>query len=282
MTDLPSPWLRSTQWLADHLDAPDIVIIDASFYLPNMGRDAEAEYLAGHVPGAIRFDVDTVKDDRNPLPHMLPQPHVFASHMRRMGIGDGNTIAIYDGHGLFAAPRVWWMFRIFGAERVFIIDGGLPKWKAEGRALEEGKPQRRPGHFTVRFDSGSVRDIDDVKSALKTGSHQIIDARSAERFAGSAPEPRTGLASGHMPGSLNVPFADLLRDGRLKPVEELKVIFETAGIDWSRPIITSCGSGVSAAVLGLALDAVGHRNWGLYDGSWSEWGSTPDAPVERG
>ena len=275
MSDLPSTWLRSTQWLADHLSAPDLVIVDGSWYLPPEGRDAKAEYLACHIPGAVHFDIDTIKDTNSTLPHMLPRPEVFASAMRKMGIGDGASILVYDGSGLFAAPRVWWTLRVFGVERVFILDGGLPKWKAEGRPLEEGAVMRRPVHFTARLNSTAVRDLADVAKALASGSAQVVDARPAARFAGAAPEPRPGLPSGHMPGARNVPFAELLRDGHLKPAAELKQVFAAAGVDMSKPIITSCGSGVSASILGVALEAAGARDWSLYDGSWAEWGADP-------
>jgi len=281
MPETRSPWLRSTDWLAERLHAPDVVIVDGSYYLSTMNRDAEAEYLAGHIPGAIRFDIDAVKDASNPLPHMLPRPDVFASACRKLGIGDGATILVYDGMGLFSAPRVWWTFRTFGVERVFILDGGLPKWKAEGRPLQDGRVTRRPAHFTARFDAGAVSDLADVRKALDAGTIQVVDARPAERFAGTAPEPRPGISSGHMPGALNVPFASLIADGRLKPVEEVRAAFAAAGVDLTRPIITSCGSGVSAAILGLALDAQGHRNWALYDGSWAEWASTAACPIAK-
>ena len=274
MDNLPSTWLRSTEWLSDHLSAPDLVVVDGSWYLPTHHRDAQAEYLAGHIPGAVHFDIDTVKDTTSDLPHMLPRPEGFASAMRKMGIGDGASILVYDGLGLFSAPRVWWMFRVFGLERVFILDGGLPRWKAEGRRLEEGRVERRPAHFTARFNSGAVRDLADVAKALQAGV-QVVDARSSERFTGTAPEPRAGLPRGHMPGALNVPSSMLTIEGRLKPKSDLMAIFAAAGVDPTKPIITTCGSGVSAVVLGLALDAVGAREWSVYDGSWSEWGAAP-------
>lgn len=274
MSELPAAALRSTQWLADHLEAPDLVVVDGSWYLPAHNRDAHAEYLAGHIPGAVHIDIDKVKDSASPLPHMLPRPEAFASAMRKLGIGDGASILVYDGLGLFSAPRVWWMFRVFGVERVFILDGGLPKWKAEGRPLEAGPVKRREAHFTARFNAGAVADMADVAKALKQGI-QVIDARPADRFAGQVPEPRPGLPSGHMPGAINVPSGMLSKEGHLKSKEELRAIFKEAGIDPAKPIICTCGSGVSAVVLGLALDAAGARDWTIYDGSWAEWGADP-------
>lgn len=281
MSDLPSPWLRSTEWLADHLNAPDLIIVDGSWYLPTDNRDAHAEYLASHIPGALHFDIDTVKDKESSLPHMLPRPEAFASAMRKMGIGDGASILVYDGPGFFSAPRVWWTFRVFGLERVFILDGGFAKWQAEGRPVEEGPVKRRETHFTARFNAGAVRDLTDVAKALQAGV-QVVDARSAARFSGAAPEPRAGLESGHMPGALNVPWTELLQDGRLKSRDELSAIFKAAGVDPAKPTITTCGSGVSAAIVGMGLEAAGARDWMLYDGSWSEWGADPKTPKAKG
>jgi thiosulfate/3-mercaptopyruvate sulfurtransferase len=206
--------LVSTQWLQDHLDAPDIVVVDGSYYLPAMKRNAREEYLSGHIPGAVYFDIDAISDHSSDLPHMLPSPEAFSSAMRSMGIGDGITIVVYDGIGLFSAPRVWWTFRTFGVRDVYILDGGLPKWKTEGRALDFGEVRRTPRHFTSRFNRGAVADVDDVKKALAHPDIQVVDARSAGRFAGTAPEPRPGLKSGHMPGALNLPYDTLLEDGR--------------------------------------------------------------------
>lgn len=281
MTALPSPHLRSSEWLAEHLSAPDLVVVDASWYLPSDNRDAHGEYLAGHIPGAVHFDIDTVKDKDSPLPHMLPRPEVFASAMRKMGIGDGASILVYDGLGFFSAPRVWWTFRVFGVERVFLLDGGLPKWKAEGRPLEEGDVKRRESHFTTRFNAGAVRDLADVAKALQAGV-QVLDARSAARFSGAVPEPRAGLEAGHMPGARNVPWTELVRDGRLKSQAELAAIFKAAGVDPAKPLITTCGSGVSAAIIGMAAEAVGARDWTLYDGSWAEWGGDPTTAKAKG
>jgi thiosulfate/3-mercaptopyruvate sulfurtransferase len=283
MTALPSPWLRSTDWLAEHLGYPDLVVLDGSYYLSTMKRDAEAEFLAGHIPGAQRFDIDVVKDKDSDLPHMMPDATVFAAACRKLGIGDGKSVLIYDGLGLFSAPRVWWMFRNFGVERVFILDGGLPKWVAEGREVATGPAQSREArHFTARRNHGAVADLGDVKKALASGRTQVVDARPADRFRGETPEPRAGLKSGHMPGSLNVPFAGLVENGRLVSQERIRDVFTAGGVDLDRPVITSCGSGVSAAILWLAMDAIGKQPAGLYDGSWAEWGGREDCPVVTG
>jgi len=275
-----SRWLVSTQWLQDHLQAPDIVVVDGSYYLSTMNRNAREEYAAAHIPGAVFLDIDSVKDRTSNLPHMMPPPEVFSSAMRELGIGDGQTIVVYDGLGLFSAPRVWWMFRTFGVRDVYILDGGMPKWKAEGRPIDFGEVRRTPRHFTSRFDRGAVADVNDVKKALATPDMQVVDARSAERFAGTAPEPRPGLPSGHMPGALNLPWDRLLQDGRLLPRDKVAKVFADAGIDVSRPIVTTCGSGVSAAILWFALDAIGKEPKALYDGSWTEWASRGDLPIE--
>jgi thiosulfate/3-mercaptopyruvate sulfurtransferase len=280
MTALPSSWLRSTDWLADHLHAPDLVILDASYYLSTMNRDAEAEFLAGHIPGAQRFDIDAVKDKESDLPHMMPPSTVFQSACRKLGIGDGKSVLVYDGAGLFSAPRVWWMFRTFGVDRVFILDGGLPKWQAEGREIETGPARsREERHFTARRNHGAVADLGDVKKALASAKVQVVDARPADRFSGATPEPRAGLKSGHMPGALNLPFGKIVKDGRLVSQDVIRQAFTDAGVDLDRPVITSCGSGVSAAILWLALDAIGKEPAGLYDGSWAEWGGRDDCPV---
>ncbi|MGL4729736.1 MAG: 3-mercaptopyruvate sulfurtransferase [Bosea sp. (in: a-proteobacteria)] len=270
----------SPQWLSERLGAPGIAIVDGSYYLSTMNRDAKAEFLAGHIPGAVHFDIDTVRDATSPYPHMMPSAQAFAAAVGAMGIGDGMTIIVYDGMGMFSAPRVRWMFQRFGASDVRLLDGGLPAWQAAGLGLEEGpaKP-RHAAQFTPRFDMTAVADIVDVKGALASGAAQVVDARPADRFRGETPEPRAGIASGHMPGAKNLPFGAILDNGRLKEPAAIKAAFAEAGIDTTKPIITSCGSGVSAVILSTALELIGQPAKSVYDGSWAEWGSDPANPV---
>ena len=276
--------LVSTEWLAEHLSAPDVHVVDASWYLPAMNRDPKAEYAEAHIPGAVYFDIDEIADTNNPLPHMLPSPEKFSSRVRKLGLGDGVRIVIYDGMGLFSAARVWWMFRYFGHDDVAVLDGGLPKWRAEGRPLESLDPMPRDRHFTARVNGLLLREFDQVKANVGSSREQVLDARSAGRFTGAEPEPRAGLKSGRIPGSLNLPFNELVdaNTGTMKPADALRQAYEAAGIDFNRPVITSCGSGVTASALTLGLYLLGHRDVSVYDGSWSEWGGREDAPIETG
>ena len=277
-------WIVETDWLASHLDAPDLVILDGSWHLPTSGRDARTEYLAEHIPGALFFDIDDLADEKSPLPHMLPPTVKFASRMKKMGIGDGKRIVVYDSYGLFSAARVWWTFRAMGHQDVAVLNGGLKKWKSEGRPLEDGAPVARSSrHFTPLQNSELLRDLDDMKGYVAKGNMQIVDARPAGRFEGKDPEPRPGLRQGHIPGSKNVPSGSIVNaDGTLKSKAELEKIFAAAGIDPSEPVVTTCGSGVTASMLALSLAVLGQTNAAVYDGSWAEWGKDDGLPIATG
>lgn len=282
MIDNPKT-LVSTEWLANHIKDPDLRILDASWYMPQMERDPRAEYDVAHIPGARFFDIDDISDHRSDLPHMAPPVEKFMSRLRAMGVGDGHQVVVYDGMGLFSAARVWWLFRLMGQNNIAVLDGGFPKWQAEGRPIEDMPPMVRDRHMTVRRQNHMVKDVTQVAAASKLGDYEIIDARSAARFRGDAPEPRPGLRAGHIPGSKNVPYTSLLNDdGTMKSPETMRDIFVAAGIDLTKPAITSCGSGVTAAVVSLALEILGKTDHALYDGSWSEWGMFPTVPVATG
>lgn len=272
--------LVSTDWLGDHLDAPDVRIADASWYLPQAGRDARSEYLAAHIPGAVFFDIDDLSDETSSLPHMLAPAAKFASRMRNLGLGDGNLIVVYDGTGIYSAPRAWWMLRAMGHEEVAVLDGGFPKWKREGRPIEDLVHQPYPRHFTPRPNNALVRNFSQIVSNLECRREQVIDLRGAGRFAGKEIEPRPGVRPGHIPGSVNVPYTELSgADGTLKSRPELLETFRRLGVETSRPSVTSCGSGITAAIGMLALAATGNEDVSLYDGSWAEWGARTDMPV---
>jgi thiosulfate/3-mercaptopyruvate sulfurtransferase len=276
------PVVVDPAWLAARLGEPDLRVVDARWYLPTLQREGRAEFLSAHVPGAVYLDIDEVADGRTALPHMLPEASQFADAVGALGIGTGDRVIVYGARHLIAAARVWWMFRIFGHEAVAVVDGGFPRWQAEGRPVEVGQPAPEPRRFAARYRPELGRDLDGMRAAVATRQEQVLDARSAGRFAGTAPEPRPGLRGGHMPGSHNLPYDRLFApDGTLLPVETLGAVFRDAGLDLRRPVVTTCGSGVSAAVLALGLHLLGQREVPVYDGSWTEWAGRPDTPVER-
>ena len=276
--------LVSTEWLADHLDAPDIRIVDGSFYLPAQKRNPRSEYESQHIPGAVFFDIDEIADTTSSLPHMLPSPEKFSSRVRKLGLGDGNKIVIYDTTPMTGAARVWWMFRAMGHKDVSILDGGLPKWMAEGRPVTDDPPLPRDRHFTARLDNTLVRSIDDVRELINSKREQIVDARAAARFRGEAPEPRAGLRSGHMPSALNLPYNDLIdpKAGTMLSGGEIAARIAASGIDPSKKVTASCGSGVTACVVALGLYLIGAPHAAVYDGSWTEWGGREDTPIVTG
>jgi thiosulfate/3-mercaptopyruvate sulfurtransferase len=276
--------LVSTDWLANHLDAPDVRVVDGSFTLPGVRPTAAELYAERHIPGAVFFDIDDIADAESPLPHMLPSAEKFAQRMRRLGLGDGHRIVVYDSAGLSSAGRPWWMLRVFGHRDVAILDGGLPKWLAEGRPVTDELPMPRERHFTARLNTLLVRGKAQLLDNLESGREQVLDARARARFAGTATEPREGLRSGHIPGSLNLPYDELTdrETHTVLPAEELARRFAAAGLERGRPVVTSCGSGVTACALAFGLHLLGWSDAAVYDGSWSEWGLPGDTPVETG
>lgn len=277
-----SRFIVSADWLEKHLHDPGLSIVDASWYLPTQERDARDEYEAGHIPGAVFFDQDAVIDPASNLPHALPDAFTFERYVSAMGISENDTVVVYDGPGIFSAPRVWWMLRVMGADKVFVLDGGLDGWRAEGRPLTREQTKIASTVFYAKLDTSRVASLADMRRIIGDGSAQIADARPPDRFTGAEPEPREGVRSGHMPGARNVPASSLSNGRKLLLINELKAVFDKAGVDLDKPVVTSCGSGVTAAVITLALETVGHTDNRLYDGSWSEWGSLPDTPVETG
>jgi len=282
MSAKPIDGIVSTAWLAKELGAPDLRVVDASWYLPQQKRDAKAEYAAQHIPGAVYFDIDLISDSSIPLPHMLPSSEQFARQIGELGIGDGDRVVCYDGMGLFSAARAWWMLRVMGHTNVAVLDGGFPKWLAEKRPAEAGRAQPQPRRFTPRPDKRLIRSIEQVRDNLNTRRDQVLDARARGRFKGTEPEPRPGVRSGHIPGAANLPYNELLnpKTGTILPKDQLIERFEAEGIDLSKPVVTSCGSGVTASALALGLYLIGRTDTAVYDGSWSEWGARTDTPVE--
>jgi thiosulfate/3-mercaptopyruvate sulfurtransferase len=276
--------LVSTDWLAKHLRAPDLRIVDASWHMPGQNRNARAEYEARRIPGAVFFDIDEIAESSSPLPHMLPTPEKFAARVRKLGLGDGNRIVVYDTLGMMSAARVWWTFRVMGHKDVAVLDGGLPKWLAEGGPVEDGLPPPRERHFSARLNHTMVKDKAAMLRNLRSPRFQVLDARAGGRFLGSEAEPWPGRRSGHIPGSRNLPFPELLdpKDKTFLAADVLKAKFKAAGIDLKKPVATSCGSGITAAVLALGLHLIGHEDVAIYDGSWAEWGLPGDTPVETG
>ncbi|KQZ21762.1 3-mercaptopyruvate sulfurtransferase [Mesorhizobium sp. Root552] len=277
-----SPFTVDADWLQERLGEPGITIVDASWYLPAQKRDARGEYEAAHIPGAVFFDQDAVSDGASNLPHTLPSPQDFARFVGTLGISADDTIVVYDGPGFFSAPRAWWMFRVMGVFQVYVLDGGFDGWKASGRPVTADITKIAPCIFHAEFDEARVASLADMRRIVETKESQIADARGAGRFAGTEPEPRAGVRSGHMPGARNVPVSVLSENGQLLPKARLREIFEGAGLDLSKPVVTSCGSGVTAAAITLALETLGHTDNRLYDGSWTEWGGLADTPVATG
>lgn len=274
-----SPYVKNFDWLQNRLADDNLKIIDASWFLPAQNRKARDEYDKAHIPGAVFFDQDVIVDASSDLPHALPSPEIFSNAVGALGISDQDAIIIYDAIGMFTAPRVWWMFKIMGAQNVFVLNGGFDQWRSEGYPVTDQRLAIQPSTFKCDFESSQIANIKDVKAALSDDHIQILDARSAGRFSGQEAEPRPGMRSGHMPGAINLPFQTLSHGGQLKSLAELTEIFDHHKVDLSKPIITSCGSGVTAAVLILALQSLGHKDNQIYDGSWSEWGAKADTPI---
>jgi thiosulfate/3-mercaptopyruvate sulfurtransferase len=271
----------TTEWLAKHLGESDLRLVDGTWHMPQAKRDARAEFEAAHVPGATFFDIDAISDRSTTLPHMLPPAAQFGTAVGALGIGSGDRVVVYDVRGVVSAARVWWTFRAFGHDAVAVLDGGLKKWRAEGRPLERAAASPRPATFTARPRPELVRDLEAMRANIGSHAAQVLDARSAGRFAGTEPEPRAGLRGGHIPGSLNLPYETLYEaDGTLKSPDNIRGAVVGAGVDLGRPIVTTCGSGVTASVLALALYLLGRRDAAVYDGSWSEWGGRADTPIE--
>jgi thiosulfate/3-mercaptopyruvate sulfurtransferase len=275
--------LVSTEWLAGELREPDIRIVDATWFMPDSGRNARAEFEAAHIPGAVFFDIEEIADLSSPFTHMLPSPEKFASRAQALGLGDGCRVIVYDNSPYRTAARAWWMFHVFGQHQVALLDGGFEKWKAEEKPIESGKPIIRHRHFTVWQDNSMVRNLAQMRANQASKAEQVLDARSAERFQGKAPEPRPNVRPGHIPGSMNLPYTELFNaDGTYKTGDALKAAFTQVGVDFDKPVVTTCGSGVTAATLYFGLHLLGHRKLALYDGSWAEWGSQADTPVVTG
>ncbi|AMM86725.1 3-mercaptopyruvate sulfurtransferase [Martelella sp. AD-3] len=277
-----SRFVVSPDWVTERLNRPDFSVIDASWYLPAHNRDGKAEYAEGHIPGAVFFDHDEIADTTTGLPHSLPAPEFFAAEMGKRGISERHAIVVYDGPGFFSAPRLWWLLRVMGASDVYVLNGGFDGWKANRHPVETERPEPKPATFTPRLAADRVTSFSAMRDIVASGSHQIADARGPGRFAAEEPEPRPGMRAGHMPGAKNLPATAFSKDGRFLSNDELKALFDEAGLDLARPVVTSCGSGVTAAIITLALESLGHEDNSLYDGSWSEWGGRDDTAIVTG
>ena len=274
--------LVTTEWLAQNLGKRDVRVLDGSWHMPQLKRDARAEFAQAHIPGAVFFDIDAIADHGTTLPHMLPRAADFAGSVGRLGIGSRDRVIVYDTRGVTSAARVWWTFRVFGHDKVFVLDGGLPRWRAEGRAVQSGTPAPKLRRFTARLRRSLVRDLAGMRQNLTTRKAQVLDARSRGRFAGTDPEPRAGLRGGHIPGSLNLPYDELYqKDGTFLPADDIRSKLEGAGVNLAKPVVTSCGSGVTASVLALGFHVIGRPDVAVYDGSWTEWGGRNDTPIEK-